>query len=140
VNETPHLPDAQPDRALPDDFFRVLFEESAASVFVLDFTRVAPLFARLRAEGVQDFVAHLALHSGLTGECRQLVRVWRQPHARVAATGMPSKDELRARFAEITVRRCPRVFATCSRRFGPGGNQIERNIASSTPPASTAPA
>jgi putative nucleotidyltransferase with HDIG domain len=74
--------------------YRVLFEESPASVFVEDFSAVKRAFDELRACGVVDLGAHLEKHPEMVEACYRSVRVIDVNEAALRLSGATTKDDL----------------------------------------------
>ena len=65
------------DRALAasERYARGLFEHSPVSLWVEDYTGIRTLFAKLRAQGVEDLARHLRAHPDLVQQCIASIRV-----------------------------------------------------------------
>ncbi|HUL53528.1 MAG TPA: hypothetical protein VLT83_08990, partial [Opitutaceae bacterium] len=90
--------------------YRTMFNNSPVQILEEDFTAIGEAFARLRAGGVTNLVAHLRAHPQQQRAWRSLLRVKDANRPAIAAAGFASKPELIARLPEHELAPYPEVF------------------------------
>jgi signal transduction histidine kinase/CheY-like chemotaxis protein len=102
----------QPALELPfgEARYRTLFDDTPVQILEEDFTAVVEVFSRLRAEGITHLMTHLGAHPDLPREWLGLVRLADANRPAIAAAGCASKQEMIARFSQLTVAPYPEIF------------------------------
>ena len=91
-----------PDQGLPftEGRFRQMFDHTPVQILEEDLSPVLELFARLRADGVENISAHLAAHPDITREWLGRIRLTDANQPAVAAAGFADRQEMIARFPQ----------------------------------------
>ena len=98
------------DIPLEDTRYHALFDGTPVQILEEDFTAVEAAFARLRAQGITNLVAHLAEHPGLPRELLGLLRLRDANRPAIAAAGVPSRKEMVASFPALVTAPYLEVF------------------------------
>ena len=88
---------------LAEQRYRQLFDHTPVQILVEDWTVLAELFSRLRAEGVTDMITYLAAHPDLPREWLSRVRLIDANQSAAVAAGYPDPHEMMARFPQHAV-------------------------------------
>ena len=81
--------------------FENMFESAPISLWLEDYSALKVLFEGWRAQGVQDFKAHVAQHPELLAQCSACFKVLKVNQKTLQVLGAASQDELIARLPEV---------------------------------------
>ncbi|MDD2763806.1 MAG: PAS domain S-box protein [Opitutaceae bacterium] len=116
------------DLRLEEARFRALFDNTPVQILELDFTHVVEVFSQLRAEGVTNLMAHVGSHLQLWRKLQGLIRLTNANRAAVAAAGLASEQELKARLPHLTIAPYPEIFYCQLDRLWIGRRQFEEEF------------
>ena len=81
--------------------FEHMFESAPISLWLEDYSALKALFEQWRAQGVQDFTAHVTQHPELLAQCSVCYKVLKVNQKTLHVLGAASQDELIARMPEV---------------------------------------
>ena len=81
--------------------FEHMFESAPISLWLEDYSALKALFEQWRAQGVQDFTAHVTQHPELLAQCSACYKVLKVNQKTLHVLGAASQDELIARMPEV---------------------------------------
>ena len=93
-------PFAAPFVTSPADFER-MFESAPISLWLEDYSALKVLFEAWRAQGVQDFRAHMVRHPHLLEQCAACLKVLKVNQKTLQVLAAASQEELIARLPEV---------------------------------------